>query len=887
MTESSGSPRWPDLPSRSRRRIASDVNAEIEGWLVDRAAELRALGLTADDAMARARREFGDVDQTRDYCVAQDRAAERKVTGLRVFAEAWDDVRIATRSMARSPALAVVLLVTMALGIGATTSIYSVVHALLLRPLPWVDAERVVQLHSTEGSTRQTSGQLSARAFVTLRENTKSFDGLAAVAPSGGALTGDGIPESVPALRMSANTLDLLGVRPLLGTGLAPGADSAGAEPVVILSHGLWRRRFGSDPAVIGRNIDVSGVSRRVLGVMPSEFIAPLYPATELLVPLDISPVLAHPERKDKFRYLQVIGRVRPGGEGAARADADRIMARLAADRPEAYLGMGVALVPVREEMTGSIRPALLALSAAAGLLLLIACANIASVLLARLVSRQQELGVRVALGAGRGRLVRQLMAESLALALLGGALGIGVAALGVRVLRSIGTAAIPTGMSFGMEQPVLWAAVLLSVGCGLLFGAGPAVVAGVMVPRSLAIGGSRGTEGRSRLRLRRGLVVTQVALSVAMLMGAGLLGRSLANLLAVDLGYRTEQLVSFSVNLPGSRYSGDGREDAFYARLFEELRAIPGVNAVAASSNLPLTGSSGASLVIEGRPFEGDRPPEVRYGTASDDFFQVMGIPVVKGRAFLPEDANPSVLAVVVTEAAAKRFWGPDDPIGARVRLGPDPSSPLHTVVGVVGDVILGPKGEPVPTVYSSMRHDHWGGGFVLVRTSTDASLAASIRRAVAAVDPLLPAGAIRTLDELRSRALADYRLPLQLVGAFSVLAVVLASLGLYGVGSNLVASRRRELGVRMALGATSGGVLRLILRDGLTIVAIGLAIGVPIALYLGRQLGELLYGVDPTDPLTLAAVAATLGLVGLLASAIPARRASRVDPAQAIRPD
>ncbi|MBC7894093.1 MAG: ABC transporter permease, partial [Cytophagaceae bacterium] len=399
MTEPSGPPRWPELPSRSKHRIASDVNTEIEGWLVDRAAELRAQGHTADDAMARARREFGDVDQTRDYCVAQDRAAERKVTRLRVFSEAWDDVRIAARSMARSPALALVLLVTMALGIGATTSIYSVVHALLLRPLPWADAERVVQLHSTEGTERQTMGQLSARAFLTLRENTKSFAGLAAVGPSSGALTGDGIPENVPGLRMSANTLELLGVRPRLGTGFAPGADSAGAEPVVILADGLWRRRFGSDPAIVGRTIDISGVSRRVLGVMSPEFIAPLFPQAELLVPLDISPVLAHPERKDKFRYLQVIGRVRPGEEGAARADADRIMARLAADRPEAYLGIGVVLVPVREEMTGSIRPALLALGAAAALLLLIACANIASVLLARLVSRQQELGVRVALG--------------------------------------------------------------------------------------------------------------------------------------------------------------------------------------------------------------------------------------------------------------------------------------------------------------------------------------------------------------------------------------------------------------------------------------------------------------------------------------------------------
>lgn len=886
MTDPNDAPRWPELPSRSRARITNDVNDEIEGWLADRAAEWRARGLGPDEAMAKARAEFGDVERTREYCVAEDRAAQRRTARLRFVGEAWEDVRIAARGMVRSPVLAVVLLATMALGIGATTAIYSVVHALLLRPLPWADAERVVQLHGTQDGSRGSMGQLSARAFVTLREQATALSAVSAIASGGGALTDDGPPESVPGLRMSANTLELLGARPMIGTGFEAGSDSAGAEPVLILSHALWQRRFGGDPSIVGRTIDVSSVRRRVLGVMGPDFIPPIASGAELFTPLDVSPVMAHPERKDKFRFLQVIGRVRPERADVAQADVDRIMATLVADRPDSYTGMGAELVPLREVMTGELRPQLVALTAASLILLLIACANIASVLLARLVSRQQELGVRVALGAGRGRLVRQLLAESLALALIGGTLGVGVGTLGVRILREIGTSALPSGIEFGMDMSVLWFAVALSIACGVLFGVGPAIAAGMMAPRTLAVGGTRGTEGQGRLRLRRALVVTQVALSVAMLMGAGLLGRSLRNLMAVDLGYRTTGRVAFRLSLPGQRYDSEEKEDAFYARVFEQLEAIPGVSGVAAVGNLPLTGSSGASLVIEGRPYEGDRPPEVRYTAASDKYFEVLGIPMRRGRAFQPEDANPSVLAVIITESAAKKFWGTDDPIGARLRLGPDPRSPLHTVVGVAGDVILGPQGTPAPTVYASSRHDRWGGGYIVLRTDNP-SIASSIRRAVGAVDPLLPIGNILTIDEIRGRALADHRLPLQLVGGFSVLAVILAALGLYGVGASLVAARRRELGVRMALGATSAGVLRLILRDGLVIVAIGVAIGVPLALFLGRQLGDLLYGVRPTDPVTLVSVAGLLTLIGLAASAIPARRASRVDPAQAIRPD
>jgi predicted permease len=882
-------PRWPDLPSRSRRRIASDVQQEIDAWLAERAAEWRARGLDPAAAMARAQSEFGDVDGTRDYCVEQDRATERRHALARWLDEAAQDLRVAMRSMRRAPGLTLVLLVTMALGVGATTAIYSVVHGILLRPLPYRDEKRVVQLHTTEDGELAPSGQLSARAYLAMRDRTRALTAVAAIGRGGYAITGDGEPETIPVGRVSVSLFGVTGARPALGTWFAPSADSAGAEPVVILSDQLWRRRYGADPAVVGRSIEMNSVRRRVVGVMPPGFLLPLYAQSQALIPLNLGAILADQERSHKFRFLQLVARVRTDAAGdAAQADVDRVMASLAAERPDAYRRMGARLVTVREEMTGEVRPALLALLGAAVLVLLIACANIASVLLARAVSRRPELAVRAALGAGGARLARQLLAESLALALLGGALGVGVARLGVDALRLVGQNALPRGMTFGVDGAALWTAFALSVGCGVLFGVAPALAARGLATRSVAAGGARGTEAPRRLRLRRSLVVVQVALSVALLAGAGLLGRSLANLMKVDLGYRTSQLLALRVNLPRERYGEPEEHDAFLAQLFERLGAIPGVSGVAISGNIPLTGSSGASLVIEGRPFEGERPPEVRYSSVSDDYFQLMGIPMRRGRGFGPGDESPEVRAALVSESAARRFWGTDDPVGARVKLGPDPSEPWHTVVGVVGDVILGPAGAPQPAVYASMRYDRWGGGDVILGLRGEAApVRPAVRAAVAAVDPLLPVGELRTVEEIRAEVLSDRRLPLQLVGVFSILAVVLASLGLYGVGSSLVEARRRELGVRMALGATAAGILGLVLRDGLRTVVLGVAVGVPLALLLGDRFAELLYEVRPFDLVTLAGVSGVLLLVGFVAAVIPARRATRVDPIQALRQD
>ncbi len=879
-------PRWPELPTPSRRRIAQEVDEELAQWIEARASELRARGVPPAESHARARAEFGDVDATRRYCIDQDLHLHQEHRMGRYLEELAQDLRGAWRSLRRTPVLSAVLLLTMALGIGATGALYSVFHAVLLRALPYRDEGTLVQVHTTQEGARSPMGQVSARLFLALREQARSLDQVAGVAWTNAELTQDGEPERVSGGRVSVNLLSVLGASPALGRWFDADADSAGAEPVVVLGDALWRRRYGADPAIVGRSIEMNGVRRRVVGVMGADFVPPLVNSAELLVPLDLSSVLRDEARAHKFRFMQAIARVKPGVEAVAvQRDLDAVMTAMGRSRPDAYEGMGAVPVTLREEMTGSVRAPLLALVGASVLLLLITCANVTSIWLARAVTRRGEFAVRVALGAGRGRMVRQLLTESLALSLLGGAAGLALAVAGVELLRTVGGDALPDGFTFGAGRPALLVALAASILCGLGFGTAPALLAQRLGLRGVAMGGSRGSEAPSRLRLRRGLVAVQVALSLALLLGAGLLARSLRHLMSLDLGYRTEQVATFRVSLPERRYDSSEKHDAFFATLFERIAAIPGVESVGLATMLPLSGGAGASLVIDGRPFRGERPPEVRYASVSDDYFRTMRIPVLAGRPFAPGDGSPGVRAVVVSAAAARTYWGGDDPVGARVRLGPDPSEPWSTVVGVVGDVILGAAGEVQPAVFASLRFDRWWGGDVVVAYTGSAPPLAAMRGAVSAIDPLLPVNNLRTIDAAHREVLADRRLPLQLVGAFAVLAVLLVALGLYGVGSNQVEARRRELGVRMALGAPRTGILRLVLRDGLRMVGIGIAAGVPLSLLLMGRIQAILYQVRPFDPIVMAGVIGVLLAVGVAAALVPARRATLVDPAAVLR--
>jgi putative ABC transport system permease protein len=881
--------KWLDLPSRSNARIAADVQAELEAWIDERAAELRARGMKAEDAQSQATREFGDKQLAQRTCVEDDRALERRSRLHRLVGELRADVRMAWRMAIRAPATTVVLLLTFALGIGATTAIYSAVHAVLLRPLPYDHEEALLQLQATDRGEVQPSGQVSVGTMIALRDGVRTLSGIAAIGGGGYTLVDDGEPEMLEGARVSANTFDVLGSRPALGRTFVTGDDSVGAEPMVVLSDALWRRRFGGDVAVVGRRINLNGTMRRVVGVMPPGFIVPSMGAAQLWVPLDVSSVLRDPNRSRKFRFLRLFARVRDGVTAeAVQTDVDGVLANLARNDVEGYGGRGARVASIRSAVTGSARPALLVLMGAALLLLAIACANVAAVLLTRTLSRQHELAVRTALGAGRGRLVRQLLAESLTLAVVGGTLGVALAAVALRLLRTLGSRALPEGITVSLEWPVLVFALGVIVVSGVGFGLLPTLASARALGATLSGLSGRSSGTRRRATLRRALVAGQLALCVALLMSAGLLARSLGKLVTLDLGYRTERVLTFSVSLPGSRYAKPEQEDQFWEALLSRLRGLPGVEVAGSAGTVPLGGGAGAGLAIEGKPVEDGRLPEVRYVPASDDYFSVLRIPLISGRTFAAGDRAGSPRVVLISRSAAVKFWGSESPLGARVRLGPDPSEPWNEVVGVVGDVREGSEGEPKPTAYVSQRQDHWGGGIVVLRVTNDPStIVAAARAALHDLDPMLPVIDMRTLDEMHALSLSGRRLPLALMGTFSLVALVLASVGVYGVGANVVASRKRELGIRMALGASRGGVLALILGESVRMIAAGLVFGIPLALLLASQVRSLLFQVSATDAWTLAAVAVLLVVVALAAGFLPARRATRVDPLEVLRSD
>lgn len=881
----------PIVPTRSRGKIQADVREELDAWIDERAAELIGEGTSPENAREQARREFGDAAATERYCAGQDTAADRRIRVRIWLEEFFADMRIAARTLARTPTIAVVVLLTFGIGVGATTAVFSAIHSLLLRPLPYPDENAVVQIPSVTNGEIGPGAQLSATALVALRERTTSFSAVGGAGWGGYALVENGEPEVVSGGRVTANMFDVLGTRAAIGRTLIAGDDSSGAAPVVVLSHGLWQRRFGGDSSIVGRTIDLSGAMRTVVGVMPPRFRLPTMEETEIWVPLDLAPVLRDVNRAQRFRFMRLFAREKPGvTHDAARADVDRTMLALAKEFPASFEGIGATVRSVRTAVVGDTSARLLVLMGAAAFVLLIACANIAGLLLARALSRRHETTVRIALGAGRRRLIRQFLAEGAVLSLSGGAIGLAIAALGVAALRRITVSSVPDGTTFAIEPQVLAFAMVITAAGGLLFSLVPAFAATRGAHTTLRQREGSGATSRSQARMRLGLITGQLAVSVALLVAAGLFLRSMHRLTTLDLGYSTERILTFDVGLPLSRYGTAAKQDIFWDALHEQLRAVPGVVAVGSAGNLPLGGGAGASLSIEGRIVEGERPPESRYASVSDDYFETLGIPLVRGRMFSSIDHDDGPNVVIISNTLAKRFWPAGDPIGVRVKIGPDPSVPWSTIIGVVGDVRFGAAGEYMPTVYASARQDHWGGGAVLVRTAGDpVALTAGVRDAVKRVDPILPIANVQTLDQYRdaTQVVADRRLQLQLMLVFAIAALLLSAIGVYGTSAYSVEARRREFGIRMALGAPRSRVLMLALRDGARAAVIGVLLGVPLSLLLASQLRELLFQVQPFDPATVAVVLAVLGLVVLAASVGPARRATRVDPVRAMRSD
>ncbi len=795
------------------------------------------------------------------------------------------------RRLARRPGLTLTAVAVLALGIGANVAIFSVVRAVLLRPLPFPEPERLVELatHTSDGLST-----VSPPDFVDLRDQVDAFGDLAAVNSGGFTLSGGNAPaELVGGAQVTGGFFRVMGISPELGRPFRDAELEPGATPVVILGHGLWRRRFGADPGVVGRRIEVDGAPAEVVGVMPAGFAFP--DQSEMWAPQAFDEHDLTTQRG--AHYLRVYGRLAPGATlAAARAQAGAVADRLAAAHPRTNDGESVAVTGLREALVGSYRPALWMLLGAAALVLLIACANVANLLLARALERRQELALRSALGAAPARMVREVLSESLALAALGGAAALAVAFSVTGALASAPGLDIPRLETARVDGPALLFALGLTLATALVAGAVPAfrLTAGRRLYASLAAGG-RTTGDRASHRLRDALVVSEAALAVVLLFGAGLLGRSFWKLQQVDPGFDPRGVLGFNLSLSDAAYPEAGQRSAFLDELLGRLAARPGVTRAGAVFGLPLSGMSYVISVerLDGAPAY-DQPgtePYVQVRVVTPEYFRTLGIPLAAGRAFTGADRRGSAPVALVNRAAARLLWPGEPAVGHTLEVGSTLGVSARRaggeVVGVVGDVHHDSlAAEPVPELYVPFAQFPMDFFTVVVKTDGDpAALAQDARRVVAALDPSLALFQVRTMEERLAASLARNRLYALLLGLFAATALALSAVGLYGVLAYVVGQRRREVGIRMALGASRRRVLALVLGRGVALAAGGLLAGGLAALAAGRLLHAWLFHLDAHDPLTLAVTVALLLATALAAGVAPARRATRVDPVETLR--
>jgi putative ABC transport system permease protein len=809
------------------------------------------------------------------------------------------DLRYALRSLLRAPGFAVVAVITLALGVGANAAIFAVVDGVLLRPLPYDEPERLVRImNHWQGSPE---ADLSPAEYFDYAEQTRGLAAIGALATGSVVVTGGDAPERVSATFAAASLLDALGTPARLGRRYRAEEDRPGAGGAAILMDGFWRRRYGADPDIVGRSIVVNGQPVTVVGVMPPTFRTPLDHAsaqpTEIVLPLGIDRATV---TNRGSHFLAGYARLAPGMSiAAADAAIADVASRFVAAFPDDYpteMAFGVSLVPLHDDVVGPVRTPFLVLLGAVGFVLLIACANVASLLLSRADERSRELAVRAALGAGRRRLVRQLAAESLVLAALGGAAGVLLAVWGISALVSLRPPGIPRLDAVAIDVRLIGFALLATAATALLFGMVPALQASRPdLYRALREGGRGGTTGRAATRFRRGLVVGELALALVLLAGAGLLGRSLRALHDVDTGYATDGVLTFRLSLPAAAYPEEERVIGFFDRLTTELSALAGVHAAGGVSNLPLASALGdLNMHIEGRPVpEGDVSPRGDWQTVTPGYFDALGMRIVRGRGIEARDDADAPGVVVINRSLADAYWSGDDPIGRRYTLGGGAGPGVVTIVGIVEDIRHATLADaPRPEMYlAHAQFRFWNGGSVVralsvaVRADDATSLAPAVRETVRRIDPNLPTSALQTMDEVRGASIAWPRFLTTLLALFAAVALALAAVGVYGVMSYAVAQRTREMGIRIALGARPVDVRRMVVAQGMTLALGGIALGIGATLVLARTLRALLYDVAPRDPLTLGGVSVVLALVALAACWIPARRATGADPLRALR--
>ena len=891
-----GIPVWRRYLRFRGRDVRADVADELEFHIEMIAERLIQQGVAPDRARARAREEFGDFERARALCEGIGADQARRHQWGELLDSLAKDVRFAFRSLRRAPGFTATIVFTLAFGIGASTAIFSIVRGVLLRPLPFVEPDRLVRVWevSPRGDDHNV---VSIGNYVSWRERARSFSAIGAhSAPFGVTLVEAGEPTRITTADMTPSVMHVLGGRAALGRTFVPD-DGKGDGRAVVLSHELWANRFSGDPGIVGRRLMINDASYTVVGVMPAAFEFPS-------AGVDIwRPVTAHhidpDERRSHTWY--VVGRLTPTANlETASAEMHAIAGALAREFPQYMKGFGTNVVSMADDMVASVRPLLLILLAGATLLLVVACANIANLLLARAVGRRREMAVRGALGAGRARLVRQLLTESVVIAFVGGLLGAAMAVLLTRALTMLAPDDIPRLSAVWIDGAVLGYALATTLASGLLFGFAPVMRIlrggrndGQSLHLALRAAGDRGGSGR-QAGVRSILLVGELAVSLILMSGAGLLLRSAHRLASIDYGYRPAGLVAASFDLPRARYDGNDRHSAFYDQLIAGVRELPHVTGVAGTTEeLGSSSSMTFSFAIEGRPSRNasGREDAQPLRVVAGDYFRVMGIPVRRGRAFAPTDRADAPPVAIVNESLARLLWPDADPVGSRVSF-VGPPGPWLQVVGVVGDTRSNAAdATPLPAMYMPFSQKRWPWmTWLTLVARTDATgnaqtLGSELRRFVRQVDARLPIHGVSAVPDLYRESVARRRFATVLTAVFAALALILGVVGMYGVVSYGVVQRGREFGIRLALGARASQVTGEVVREALALAGIALIVGLAAALGLTRLLSGLLYEVSPRDPVTFAAVALIVAAVAVAAAWVPARRATRIDPAMTLR--
>jgi predicted permease len=813
------------------------------------------------------------------------------------------DLRYAIRAFARNPGFALAAVLSLAIGIGANTSIFSIANALLLRPLPYKDASRLVILWNRSPGLEILQDWFSTAQYLDIKNGHHGFEEVAIASGGIDNLTGEGEPERVGTIRVSSNLLPMIGAQAASGRLFLPDEDAPGHPATAVLSYGMWVRRYGNDPRILGKSITINGKTYEVVGILPKSFALPheVLPTLDgpdqpaVFLPFPLGPSAAGVRTHEDFN---IVGKLKAGVSVAqAQAEMDTLTARLRRDYPESYPpngGLTFGTVPLLEQVVGDVRRSLVVLFGAVGFVLLIACANVANLLLSRAVARQQEIAVRSALGANRWRIIRQLLTESLLLGLCGGALGVIMCVWSVKWIHVLGTKSIPRLADIGIDSRVLLFTLLLSIFSGILFGLAPALRVSRLDLNSTLKEASRGSAGASSLwgrgnNTRRLLVVSELALSVVLLIGAGLLIRSFARLQNVAPGFNPKNVLTFELALTGRRYSNRDIVLNTYRQLWSRLKEIPGVVSCGGTNAPPLNQSfAWTPITVEGRiPLPGEKFLNADARVIGGDYFSAMQIPLLRGRFFNEDDADRKNPVTIVDEYMAEQLWPNQDAIGKRIHMVESEEDRWNTVVGVVGRV----KHESLDSdsriaFYLPQMQYATPELTVVLRSQSDpAALSPMVKSALRSIDPDLPMYSVRTMSERVEESLARRRFSMLLLGLFAALALALATIGIYSVMAYLVSQGTREIGIRMALGATQREILKLVVIQGMTLAVAGGAIGLAAAFLLARLMSSLLFGVKASDPLTFGAISLLLTIVALLATYIPAKRAARVDPMLCLR--